>query len=170
MKLSLRKEVSTPLSQMLSSRGSSAERNCGSRGCTPTWPGLAAGCPHPAGLLRVGQARGLRLPAASAHPRSPHSRVGTENTRLSQMFSPLSYSLALCLSESFLNSLDSKCTFFLEIRCIFPSTPYCIAEEIAECKQNKLVTEVGTKNELFGLHMLFNTIYCLKNILVAKKK
>ena len=60
--------------------------------------------------------------------------------------------------------------FFLEIRRIFPPTTYCIAEEIAECKQNKLVTEVGAKNELSGLHMLFDTIKCLKNILVAKKK
>ena len=60
--------------------------------------------------------------------------------------------------------------FFLEIRRIFPPTTYCIAEEIAECKQNKLVTEVGAKNELSGLHMLFDTIQCVKNILVAKKK
>lgn len=164
MKLSLRKEVSTPLSQMLSSRGSSAERKRGSQGCTrhgQVW--LRGSCAL--GRLAGCVCRGLR-----SSPQPTQRGGDRKHQTWPNVFASLSYSLALCLSESFLNSLDSKCTFFLEIRCIFPPTPYCIAEEIAECKQNKLVTEVGTKNELFGLHMLFNTIYCLKNILVAKKK
>lgn len=75
VKLSLRKEVSTPLSQMLSSRSSSAERKHGSWGCTRHGQAGLQGASTPAGLP-VRQAGLWAASAASAHPHSPDSGVG----------------------------------------------------------------------------------------------